>query len=165
MPQEFLTYKGKPLVRSGDTLYYGSMGDKCVAHLQIKSQREQNGLQQANKVAVQLISTDETLPLKERMLNLRLQTSGWNATIRKTIDFIKSKAEPHAKGPAFCFLFLFFRKSPVRKIPPFCEIVGIFALSVPPHSVFCPGKRRCINLFSAFGTPGQILFYRQAVHG
>ncbi len=69
MPQEFLTYKGKPLVRSGDTLYYGSMGDKCVAHLQIKSQREQNGLQQANKVAVQLISTDETLPLKERMLN------------------------------------------------------------------------------------------------
>ena len=38
MPQEFLMYKGRPLVRSGETLYYGSMGDKCVAHLQIKSQ-------------------------------------------------------------------------------------------------------------------------------
>ena len=69
MPQEFLRYKGRPLVRSGETLYYGSMGDKCVAHLQIKSQKEEMGLQMASKVVVQLISTDESLPLKERILN------------------------------------------------------------------------------------------------
>ena len=64
MSQEFLRYKGRPLVRSGDTLYYGSMGDKCVAHLQIKSNKHM-----ADKVVIQLISTDETLPLKDRMLN------------------------------------------------------------------------------------------------
>lgn len=69
MPQEFLRYKGRPLVRSGETLYYGSMGDKCVAHLQIKSQKEEIGLPMASKVVVQLISTDESLPLKERILN------------------------------------------------------------------------------------------------
>ena len=28
--QSFPTYKGKPLVRSGDTIYYGSMKDKYV---------------------------------------------------------------------------------------------------------------------------------------
>ena len=38
MAQEFLMYKGRPLESSGDTLYYGIMGDKCVAHLQVKSQ-------------------------------------------------------------------------------------------------------------------------------
>lgn len=69
MPQEFLMYKGRPLVRSGETLYYGSMGDKCVAHLQIKSQTPAHGMNMANKVVVQLILTDETLPLKERILN------------------------------------------------------------------------------------------------
>ena len=69
MPQEFLMYKGRPLVRSGETLYYGSMGDKCVAHLQIKSQIPAHGMNMANKVVVQLILTDETLPLKERILN------------------------------------------------------------------------------------------------
>ena len=67
--QEFLRYKGRPLVRSGDTLYYGSMGDKCVAHLQIKSNKQDHGLNMADKVVIQLISTDETLPLKDRMLN------------------------------------------------------------------------------------------------
>ncbi len=69
MSQEFLMYKGRPLVRSGDTLYYGSMGDKCVAHLQIKSQTEMDGLNMADKVVIQLISTDESLSLKERILN------------------------------------------------------------------------------------------------
>ena len=69
MSQEFLRYKGRLLVRSGDTLYYGSMGDKCVAHLQIKSNKQDHGLNMADKVVIQLISTDETLPLKDRMLN------------------------------------------------------------------------------------------------
>ena len=62
-------YNGRPLVRSGDTLYYGSMGDKCVAHLQVKSQAPAHGINTATKVSVQLIATDESLPLKERMLN------------------------------------------------------------------------------------------------
>ena len=68
MSQEFLQYRGRPLVRSGDTLYYGSMGDKCVAHLQIKSHKKEQDMDMASKVVVQLILTDETLPLKDRIL-------------------------------------------------------------------------------------------------
>lgn len=33
----FLLYKGRPLVRSGNTLYYGNMADKCVVMFQILS--------------------------------------------------------------------------------------------------------------------------------
>ena len=31
--KEFMTYKGKPLVRCGNELYYGSMDEPYVIHL------------------------------------------------------------------------------------------------------------------------------------
>ena len=40
----FPSYKGRPLVRSGDTLYYGSMRDKYVVKLDVKSKKEVQGL-------------------------------------------------------------------------------------------------------------------------
>ena len=33
----FFSYKGKPLVRCGDVIYYGDMKDKFVVKLEIKS--------------------------------------------------------------------------------------------------------------------------------
>ena len=45
---DFLTYKGRPLVRSGDTIYYGSSSEKYVIMLQILSKKsEKNGLYNA----------------------------------------------------------------------------------------------------------------------
>ena len=32
---QFLTYRGKPLVRCGNTIYYGNMTDPYVLYLQI----------------------------------------------------------------------------------------------------------------------------------
>ena len=37
---KFPMYKGKPLVRCGDTIYYGSMKDKYVVKLEIKSKKK-----------------------------------------------------------------------------------------------------------------------------
>ena len=37
---KFPTYKGKPLVRCGDVIYYGSMKDKYVVKLEIKSKKK-----------------------------------------------------------------------------------------------------------------------------
>ena len=37
------TYKGKPLVRCGDVIYYGDMRDKYVVKLEIKSKKESAG--------------------------------------------------------------------------------------------------------------------------
>ena len=39
--QPFLMYKGKPLVRCADTLYYGNMSDKYVVMLRVLSTRKQ----------------------------------------------------------------------------------------------------------------------------
>ncbi len=58
---DFPTYKGKPLVRSGDELYYGNMDEEYVIHLIIKSKKEVNGIEIADKVTVQLMATDPGL--------------------------------------------------------------------------------------------------------
>ncbi len=69
MENNFLTYKGRPLVRSGDTIYYGNMGDPYVVLMQIKSKKMQGDVEVADQVIMQLLATDETLSLKDRIAN------------------------------------------------------------------------------------------------
>ena len=64
---DFLTYKGRPLVRSGDTIYYGSSAEKYVIMLQILSKKKVGDEEIADKISVQLLSTDDTLPPAERI--------------------------------------------------------------------------------------------------
>jgi hypothetical protein len=66
--EKFLEYKGKPLVRSGNTVYYGNMSDPYVICLNIKNSNNLKDLKLADNVAIQLISTDESLPPKERII-------------------------------------------------------------------------------------------------
>ena len=63
-----LTYKGRPLVRSGNTIYYGDMGDKYVAMLQILSEADFDGETLPTKVSVQIWSTDEELRPRDRVV-------------------------------------------------------------------------------------------------
>ena len=64
----FLTYKGKPLVRMGNTLYYGNMYDPYVVMLQILSTKQVIEMDVAEKVQVQLMSTDPDLRMKDRII-------------------------------------------------------------------------------------------------
>ncbi|MBC8570094.1 hypothetical protein [Zongyangia hominis] len=77
--QQFLTYKGRPLVRSGKTLYYGSMSDESVVMLQILSTKEEEGMDMASRVSVQMISTDTTKSPAERILKKSEQDGLYNA--------------------------------------------------------------------------------------
>lgn len=69
MAQNFLTYKGRPLVRCGNCIYYGSMSDPYVAMLQIRSSKMQGETEVADDIFVQLLSTDESLSPLERIAN------------------------------------------------------------------------------------------------
>ncbi len=64
---EFLLYKDKPLVRKGNTIYYGNMSDKFVVVFQILSTRELDGLKIADRVSVQLVSTDPDVRPHDRI--------------------------------------------------------------------------------------------------
>ena len=65
---EFFCFKGKPLVRNGNTLYYGNMSDPYVAILRIKDSENFKDLNLAKRVSIQLISTDESINLKDRVV-------------------------------------------------------------------------------------------------
>jgi hypothetical protein len=75
----FLQYKGKPLVRQGNTMYYGMMNEPFVVMVQILSTRESNGVTVADKVSVQLISTDETMRPKDRIAKRSEKSSLYEA--------------------------------------------------------------------------------------
>ncbi|MBP3937543.1 MAG: hypothetical protein IJE00_04975 [Clostridia bacterium] len=75
----FLQYRGKPLVRMGNTLYYGMMNEPFVVMLQILSTKENNGVTVADKVSVQLISTDETMRPKDRIAKRSEKNSLYDA--------------------------------------------------------------------------------------
>lgn len=66
--KEFMTYKGKPLVRCGKEIYYGSMEEPFVIHLIIKSTKDVNGLEVADKVAIQLMATDPNLSPRKQLV-------------------------------------------------------------------------------------------------
>lgn len=68
MAEEFLTYKGRPLVRGGNTIYYGNMSDEYVCVLQILTTKEENGEQLPDKIQIQLLKTDPEIPIMERFV-------------------------------------------------------------------------------------------------
>lgn len=65
---EFFSYKGRPLVRCGDEMYYGNMEEPYVIRLQIKSKKEVNGEEIADKVAIQLLATDPYLSPRKQLI-------------------------------------------------------------------------------------------------
>ncbi len=65
---EFLMYKGRPLVRSGNTLYYGYMDDPSVVMMTVGRQETEKGLSMARAVSLVLMSTDQKLAAKDRFL-------------------------------------------------------------------------------------------------
>ena len=66
--KKFSTYKGRPLVRCNDEIYYGSMEEPYVIRMQIKSKKDVNGTEIADKVTVQLMATDPYLSPRKQLV-------------------------------------------------------------------------------------------------
>lgn len=66
--QEFPTYKGRPLVRCGDEIYYGNMEEPYVIRMQIKTKKEVDGKEFPDKITVQLMATDPYLSPRKQLV-------------------------------------------------------------------------------------------------
>lgn len=63
-----LEYKGHPLRRKDNLIYYGSMAEKYIIMLQILESKKIDDLDVATKVAVQLQLTDPDLKSRDRVV-------------------------------------------------------------------------------------------------
>ena len=68
MANKPLEYKGHPLQRAGNIVYYGSMADKYIIMLQIMDTKKVKDLDVATKVSVQLQLTDPDLKSRDRVV-------------------------------------------------------------------------------------------------
>jgi hypothetical protein len=66
--KEFLTYKGRPLVRSKNILYYGDMRDSHVVMLQIMETKQSGDEEIAGRIVMQLMSTNPKADPSEMVL-------------------------------------------------------------------------------------------------
>ena len=66
--KSILTYKGKPLMRKDNVVYYGSMADSHIVMLQILETKKVNGEDIASKVSVELQLTDPNARARDRIV-------------------------------------------------------------------------------------------------
>lgn len=76
MAQDFMTYKGKPLVRSKNEIYYGDMSESHVVKFTILSE-DANG--EPTKINVQLLKSNTELADKDRVVKESTKSSMFEA--------------------------------------------------------------------------------------
>ncbi len=77
--EKILMYKGKPLVREGDTLYYGSPSDKAILYMKIIESKKMGDVSVATKVLVQIQKTDKNLSDSEKIIKQSEKKSFYEA--------------------------------------------------------------------------------------
>ena len=65
---KILTYKGHPLMRKDNMIYYGSMADSHIVMLQILETKKVNDVDIATRVSVQLQLTDPSAKSRDRIV-------------------------------------------------------------------------------------------------
>lgn len=65
---DFLTYKGKPLVRKENEIYFGDMSEKYVVKLEILTTKKEGANEIPDKIKVMLMQSDISLDEKSRIV-------------------------------------------------------------------------------------------------
>ena len=79
---EGLIYKGHPLRRIDNLIYYGTMADPYIVMMQILESKKENGLDMATKVSLQLQSTNPNVKARDLVVK-----KGENSSLNETMDF------------------------------------------------------------------------------
>lgn len=74
-----LTYKGRPLRRLDNLIYYGSMSDEYIIMLQISETKMVQDLEVPKRVTVQLQLTDPAVKSRERVVKQTEKTGFYEA--------------------------------------------------------------------------------------
>ena len=76
---DLLEYKGHPLMRKDNIIYYGSMSDSHIIMMQILDSADTKDLPVAKSVSVQLQQTGANVRSKDRIVKKTEKNSLWSA--------------------------------------------------------------------------------------
>lgn len=78
---KFFSYKGKPLVKNNDTIYYGSMLDDYVVMMHVKSHTQEgdSGEKVPNDITVSLMRTAKDISPKDMVVKTAEKVGMYNA--------------------------------------------------------------------------------------
>jgi hypothetical protein len=76
---DFITYKGYPLVRKEDEIYFGSMTDEYFVRMQIIHKSNYSGINVADKIRVYKVSTNEKLNVEDAIIRSGEKTNLYEA--------------------------------------------------------------------------------------
>ena len=74
-----LEYKGHPIKRKDNIIFYGSMADKYIIMLQILATKKVQDMDVATKVSVQLELTDQSIRTRDRIVKRSEKSSLYEA--------------------------------------------------------------------------------------
>ena len=80
--EKLLMYKGRPLMRKDNLIYYGSMADSHIVMLQILETKKVGNAEVASRVSVQLQLTDPSARSRDRVVK-----KGEKAGLYTALDF------------------------------------------------------------------------------
>ena len=80
--KKVLMYKGHPLMRKDNLIYYGSMADSHIIMLQILETKTVKDMEIASRVSVQLQLTDPSVKSRDRIIK-----KGEKAGLYTALDF------------------------------------------------------------------------------
>lgn len=75
----FMLYKNRPLVREDNVICYGNISDKYILQLIIMTEKEYKGRVVPDKIFVQLLSTDQSLPESSREVKSAMKNGFYEA--------------------------------------------------------------------------------------
>ncbi len=65
-----LEFRGRPLVRCGDTIYYGDPKNRFIAELSVKASHQVEDLQISEKVSIKLLDTDPGVSSNKKIIKM-----------------------------------------------------------------------------------------------
>ena len=91
--EKVLEYKGRPLQRTGNIVYYGSMADKYIIMLQILDTKKVKDMDVPSKVSVQLQLTDPSIKSRDRIVKKSEKDGFWAAMDVATVWLERALAQ------------------------------------------------------------------------
>lgn len=77
--RETLIYRGKPLIRDGNVLYFGDFNDNFIARFTILESENKNDLDMAKKITIELLEKHGADISTARLTKKAERTSMWAA--------------------------------------------------------------------------------------